>query len=434
MATMCARSNTGKISEVRGGKLQEGAPPVRSARGSSAPDQAHSAQADPAIIVCGLSALRGIRRARRVHDLWSWTPLDAQEQERVLAAATSRKSLIDFEELARHGFWGEEETEELELLVGRPADRRRVAHVRCRCASGPLPEGSLCRVAPGLYATSPLYTAWQYSKGRGIAAVVMLLSELMGAYGLSEEATMTIAWGGVWPGKEEGPAFAVPAETTDPALAAPADATDPALVAPACATDPDLPAPADQAHYRCDPAFTREDLDAFARVSSGRVFAQAAAIALPDAASPMESVMAGMLGAPHRLGGFGLSALRGGMLLNHRIDFDHDAALMSSGMPYAICDAYIPAAKAEIEYNGIGHEEESARVHDGERNNGIRGMDIKVVVVNRGQMRDIRALEAIARSFYRAAGVRYRDVNDGQRVLQGTWLNSLRAAIGMDPV
>lgn len=366
---------------------------------------------------------------------------------RVVGASghSPRKSLIDFEELARHGFWGEEETEELELLVGRPADRRRVAHVRCRCAFGPLPEGSLCRVAPGLYATSPLYTAWQYSKGRGIAAVVMLLSELMGMYGLSEEATMAIAWGGVWPGKEEGPALAAPADATDPALVVPAcatgpafaasaRATDPAFAVPACATDSDLPAPADQAHYRCDPAFTREDLDAFARVSSDRVFAQAAAIALPDAASPMESVMAGMLGAPHSLGGFGLSALRGGMLLNHRIDFDHDAVLMSSGMPYAICDAYIPAAKAEIEYNGIGHEEESARVHDGERNNGIRGMGIKVVVVNRGQMRDIRALEAIARSFHRAAGVRYRDVNDGQRVLQGTWLNSLRAAIGMDPV
>lgn len=262
----------------------------------------------------------------------------------------------------------------------------------------------------------------------------MLLSELMGTYGLSEEATMTIAWGGVWPGKEEGPALAAPACATGPAFAASARATDPDLAVPACATDSDLPAPADQAHYRCDPAFTREDLDAFARISSGRVFAQAAAIALPDAASPMESVMAGMLGAPHRLGGFGLSALRGGMLLNHRIGFDHDAVLMSSGVPYAICDAYIPAAKAEIEYNGIGHEEESARVHDGERNNGIRGMGIKVVVVNRGQMRDIRALEAIARSFHRAAGVRYRDVNDGQRVLQGTWLNSLRAAIGMDPV
>lgn len=257
----------------------------------------------------------------------------------------------------------------------------------------------------------------------------MLLSELMGTYGLSEEATMTIAWGGVWPGKEEGPALAVPADATDPTLAAPADATDPALAAPAADDKP-----ADQAHYRCDPAFTREDLDAFAHISSGRVFAQAAAIALPDAASPMESVMAGMLGAPHRLGGFGLSALRGGMLLNHRINFNYDAVLMSSGMPYAICDAYIPAAKAEIEYNSIGHEEESARVHDGERNNGIRGMGIKVVVVNRGQMRDIRALEAIARSFHRAAGVRYRDVNDGQRVLQGAWLNSLRAAIGMDPV
>lgn len=268
----------------------------------------------------------------------------------------------------------------------------------------------------------------------------MLLSELMGTYGLSEEATMTIAWGGVWHGKEEGPDLAAATGVIDSDLAAPADATDPDLAASADAIDPDLAAataddkPADQVNYRCDPAFTREDLDAFARISSGRVFAQAAAIALPGAASPMESVMAGMLGAPHRLGGFGLSALRGGMLLNHRINFNHDAALMSSGMPYAICDAYIPAAKAEIEYNGIGHEEESARVHDGQRNNGMRGMGIRVVVVNRDQMRDIQALEAIARSFHRAAGVRYRDVNDGQRVLQGAWLNSLRAAIGMDPV
>ena len=428
---MDARSNTGKISETRGGKVQGGAPPVRSARGSAsreqasprratcdlpAPEQAPSTQAEPAIIVCGLSALRGIRRARRVHDLWSWTLLDAQEQERVLTAATSRKSLIDFEELARDGFWGEEETEELELLVGHPADRRRVAHVRCRCVSGPLPEGSLCRVAPGLYATSPLYTAWQYSKGRGVAAIVMLLSEFMGTYGLSEEATMTIAWGGVWPAEREGSALVAPTDATDPALAADDDK------------------PADQVHYRCDPAFTREDLDAFARISSGRAFAQAAAIALPDAASPMESVLAGMLGAPHRLGGFALSALPDGMLLNHRIDFDRDAVLMSSGMPYAICDAYIPAANAEIEYNGIGHEEESARVHDGQRNNGIRGMGIKVVVVNRDQMRDIQALEAIACSLYRDAGVRYRDVNDGRRVLQGVWLNSLRAAIGMDSV
>ena len=147
----------------------------------------------------------------------------------------------------------------------------------------------------------------------------------------------------------------------------------------------------------------------------------------------MESVLAAMLGAPHRLGGFALSALPGGMQLNRRIEFEHDAILMSSGMPYAICDVYIRSANAEIEYNGIGHEEESARVHDGQRNNGMRGMGIKVIVVNREQMRDVQALEAIARSLYRDAGVRYRDVNDGRRALQDAWLNGLRAGIGLRP-
>ena len=72
----------------------------------------------------------------------------------------------------------------------------------------------------------------------------MLLSELMGTYGLSEEATMTIAWGGVWPGKEEGPALAAPADATDPALVVPAHATDPDLAAPADATDSAFAAPA----------------------------------------------------------------------------------------------------------------------------------------------------------------------------------------------
>lgn len=384
------------------------------------------AQAEPAIIVCGLSALRGIRRARRIHDLWSWVPLDLEEQGRVLEAATSCKPLIDLDELARYGFWGGEETEKLELLVAAPAARRRVPHVRCCCTSRSLPGGSICRVAPGLYATSPLYTTYQYSRERAVASVAMLLFELMGTYSMAEEATMTIAWGGVWPhGERHGGGGA----SLDPAACGPSLALGGVRASGAGG-------PADQVHYACDPAFSREDLDAFigmGRFSPRGSFARAAAVALPHAASPMESVLAAMLGAPHRLGGFALSALPGGMQLNRRIEFEHDAVLMSSGMPYAICDVYIRSANAEIEYNGIGHEEESARVHDGQRNNGMRGMGIKVIVVNREQMRDIQALEAIARSLYRDAGVRYRDVNDGRRALQDAWLNGLRAGIGMRP-
>lgn len=361
---------------------------------------------DGAIIVCGLSALRGIRRARRVGTLWSWIPLDAGEQRCVLASATGGKNVIDFDLLGLHGFWGADELEELELLVGSSSARRVAPRTRCRCYSGSLPPGSICRVAPGIYATSPAYTALQYSRNHDLAATTMLLFELMGTYGLHEDATMSIAWGGYWP--EEG---------------APVGG----LSAFGC----------DQATFHCERAAAPEAVELQARATSSsasRTFKQAAAIALPNSASPMESVMAAMMSAPHRVGGFALSSLRGGVQLNHRIDFDHDAVLMASGMPYAICDLYVPAASSEMEYNGLGHEQEPARVHDGQRNNGLRAMGIKVIVINRDQMRDVAALEAIARSMHRDAGARYRDAGSGTRVRQAAWLNALRAGCGLRPV
>lgn len=361
-------------------------------------------KADGAVIVCGASALQGIRRARRVGDLWSWTPLDAREQDRVLATALAGRDAVDFDLLSLHGFWGGCELEKLELLVGSSAARRRAARTRCRCCSGALPAGSICYVAPGLYATSPAYTAMRYSLDHDLAATTMLLFELMGTYGLHEDATMSIAWGGYWP-QERRPGEAG-AEV------------------------------AEQAHYRCDPALAPTELRRMAAAASSsslRAFERAARIALPGSASPMESVMAAMMAAPHRVGGFALSSLPGGVLLNHRIEFERDAVLMSSGMPYAIADLYVPAALTELEYNGIGHEAEVARAHDGQRNNGMRAMGLKVVVVNRDQMRDIAALEVIARAIFRDAGVRYRDTAPGRRVRQAAWLNGLRAGTGLRP-
>ncbi|MDY2777487.1 MAG: hypothetical protein SOU51_03835 [Collinsella sp.] len=145
--------------------------------------------------------------------------------------------------------------------------------------------------------------------------------------------------------------------------------------------------------------------------------------------------MFGMFGPPKRYGSFGLSSLpKGGVKLNHRIDFNEMASRMASGVPYAICDAYIPAAKTDIEYNGGYHESAAARIHDGNRNNGLRGMGVRVVVINRDQMRDITALEAIARSVYRDAGVQFRYNFKGYRVRQIAMLNGLRAASGLPPI
>lgn len=107
---------------------------------------------------------------------------------------------------------------------------------------------------------------------------------------------------------------------------------------------------------------------------------------------------------------------------------------MASGIPYAVCDLYIPAAGSDLEYNGGYHEQESVRVRDGQRNNGLKGMGVKVLVINRDQMIDIVALEAIAQSIYDDANQRFRYQAAGYRARQLALLNGLRAGIGLPPV
>ena len=144
--------------------------------------------------------------------------------------------------------------------------------------------------------------------------------------------------------------------------------------------------------------------------------------------------MFGMFALPQRYGGFNMLSLpKGGILLNHRIDFNEHALHMASGIPYAILDAHIPAAKTDLEYNGIGHEQDAARVHDGQRNNGVRGMGIAIIVLNRDQMRDVIALEATARTIYRSAGTCLRYRMEGYRMRQRALLNTLRKATGLPP-
>ena len=61
-------------------------------------------------------------------------------------------------------------------------------------------------------------------------------------------------------------------------------------------------------------------------------------------------------------------------------------------------------------------------------------MGYTVMVINRDQMRDVVALEAIARAVYKGAGKRMRYWSGGVRVRQAAWLNALRRGIGLRPV
>lgn len=353
------------------------------------------------VILSHYSAVRAIRYERRTRSALRWDALGKVEQRKVLAAATAAAREIDFDALGRRGVWETDALDELHLLVGSPGARSRsvpglVCHVSSR-----LPAGALLRIEPELYCVTPAYVAFQLAHGMGLAGVVSLLMELMGTYALPEEATMPVAWGGVWP---DGVAQ---------------DSVE-------------------QARYRCEPALAARELAAMVRQapgSAGAGFRAAARYALSGSASPGETIMYGMFGLPMRYGGFACAGLpRGGMKLNYRLDFGTRAMLMASGMPYAVCDAYIPAAKTDLEYNGLGHEQEEARIHDGNRNNGLRGEGVRVIVINRDQMRDIEALEAIARSIYHDARVQFRYRISGYRLRQARLLNDLRQAVGLPPV
>lgn len=341
-----------------------------------------------------------MRAERRRNAALNWRVLGKVEQRQVLKTCVPNPSDIDFELLEALGAWEGLESEKLEVLVSDASRRRNSARVQSTLRSGPLPYGSIAHVRENVYCVTPAHAALQYSRGRPLGEVFMLLMELLGTYSMPEDCTLHIAWGGFWPYDLDGKAV-------------------------------------EQARYKCDPAVTLKELRGLCKVATGNVsatFRRAVQLAAEGSASPGESVMFGMLGVPMRYGGFNLCGLPGGMRLNSRVVFDGNAVRMSSGMPYAICDAAVPAARVDLEYNGLGHEKEAARIHDGNRNNGLKGMGYTVMVINRDQMRDVVALEAIARAVYKGAGKRMRYWSGGVRVRQAAWLNALRRGIGLRPV
>ncbi|MCI7409218.1 MAG: endonuclease domain-containing protein [Collinsella sp.] len=372
-------------------------------------------------VISHLSALRAIRRARRAYSALPWDAIDDEQQTQALVGCVPNKDAIDFAALAILDAWSEDDSERLDLFVASGSNRRPDGRLLQHTITAPLPQAAIMHIEADIYATSPAMTAMLCSKNESVAKTLMLLMELLGTYSLPPEATYPIAYDDTWP---EANSF----ETMDD-LDCQGDQPTP---------EKQSETRYEQAHYKCEPATTIEELEAvarFAKSSSYASFRTAIKLARAGSASPAESLMFAVLGAPMRFGGFGCCSLpMGGLLLNYRVDFDTLAINMSSGIPYAICDLYCPAAGVDNEYNGIGHELQNARIHDGNRNNGLKAMGIHVLVINRDQMKDLVALEAFAQTMHRLAGVRFRYRIKGYRKRQAAWLNTLRAGIGLAPV
>ena len=365
-----------------------------------------------------MSALRAIRHQRQTRSALTWKSIDATEQAKAIDSCAPCASDIDEVHLATRGFWeNDNEDERLDILLSNAANRREIRRAREHVLSRPLPADALMRVDRDVYATSPAFTALLCSRGKTLGEVVMLLMELVGTYSLPAEATKHIEWGGVYP--EPAPLNTGESNESE------------------SRHDDSIPeTPVEQVHYSCEPATTITELTRMAKWSKSSqdgTFRLAVKLIKDDSASPMESLCFAMLSLPLRFGGFGCGSIGKGFKLNHQINFTEMAQTMAQGMPYAICDAYLEEADADIEYNGEGHEDTNYRIHDGQRNNGLKAMGITVFVINRDQMKDVASLEALAMLLHKRAGKRFRYQHKGYRPRQEKLLNDLRRGIGLSP-
>ena len=340
------------------------------------------------VIVSHGSALRAVRVARRRYARLPWRPLGLIEQRRVLAACAPNRGDIDMGLLYREGLWDSEHPETpIEVLVTHRNQTRHRPGLRCHVCSSALPAGSILEIAPGIYSVSPALTLAQYARSHDFPEVVALAFELCGTFSLKESH--------------------VPGEI--------------------CFNPSDHER--ESGYFESDPAIHAKELgrqlEGLAGIGNAKLALRAARHTLDGARSPGEAIMASLFHLPFAAGGFAIRAMR----LNHKVPFSREARAIS-GMPYAVCDAYVPESHTTLEYNGAYHDLSSSRIHDERRAAGLKAMGITTDALNRIQLADIDALEAEAIQLYRRAGARYQNRARAHRVKQVELLNGLRRAFG----
>ena len=340
------------------------------------------------IVVSHASALRAIRAARRRYAALPWTPVAAAEQRMALARSTAATDAIDFSALTRLGI--DRDDAPVDLIVTKRAQMRSSRHVRCHLMSTALPPESLLALERGVYVAAPALALIQCAASTGEIAALALAYELCGSFTMPEWFT---------------PAQTPPAGSISDGL-------------PGC--------------YEAEPALTAGALRRYMLRAKGLRGMGAARFAaryvLDGARSPSEAIMDGVYATPQSQGGFGIR----GMELNRRVDFSPEAAAIA-GMPYVVCDALVPDAASDLEYDGGYHDARQARIHDEGRTAGLAVMGIQVFPINDHQLRTIEGLEGIAAAILRRAGKRYRNRTLGHRVKQIKLLNGLRTAFGLNP-
>lgn len=144
-----------------------------------------SEQLAASVILTGASALRMMRAERRQMGYISWRDLSPDEECRVLRASSPSIEDIYLPDLVRIGAASGEVQEDLCLLVGSAAQRRRIPGVSWSVCSG-LPAGSILEVEPGVYSLSPEALCVAIAREVGCIQAFALAQELCSKISLSD--------------------------------------------------------------------------------------------------------------------------------------------------------------------------------------------------------------------------------------------------------
>ncbi len=313
------------------------------------------AHVTPGICLAGYSAL----------EYWRTAPLTPSQHEWVIdpdAALLAPPSLALLDELGDR--WKSTLTAPLDLCVFRRSERRVLPLAQVHLCMPTLPAQSIARVTRGLYVVSPELSFLQMARVLDLFELIHLGFELCGTYAPERRGTT---------GLVQRNRALTSVQSIQAALGLMRGARDRAAAL------------------------------------------RAINLVQDNAASPMESVCAMLLGMPRRLGGFGLPSFS----LNHRIEFD-DVARSIAHRDHAKADLYWEPARVDVEYEGrIFHEGETRMASDKARANALAHMGITTISLFDEHVQSDAMFCTMACDIARAIGFRMRplDTRDRERRL-----------------
>lgn len=281
----------------------------------------------------------------------------------------------------------------LDVLVGRPDERRPSGIVRPRVWRAPLRDGEAREVAPGLLVASPELALQQVAARATLERIVMLASEFCGGFSV----------------------YQPPAPLADALQRLADDGLLPSLGGWAAAVDNDgrLTGLWSHAPLTTPAALAREA--ELSESSSGRArLSDAARLVRVGAASPFE-VQAGMLlGLSRRRGGEGY----GDFVHNRRVALTPAAARVARRRA-CFCDIFwddvAHGAGLDLECQSASHHFGArSSSSDADRATALQMMDIEVTQVTYAQIAHPANFEAVSRFLAERLGVSYREKTDAQ--------------------